>query len=503
MKIQKTDNNKSVTEIPSSLEKGTNSTDLEESNKASKSSSPSSISILNDDSREKSTAVQVPEVHDGMNQPNYNSSLCEALLTADDHRPVPVESQEGGMVEPLPVQTLEGDEKEEACNIDETAIVEESNNLHHTQEINLESDNVAKIDTENPQTNSPNEIPNEILDDEQPIKSFEDMEHISYESSPFSDAVEYNEDIETSQFENLEEDKTVQIVDESCISQEDSKPEEIFNNDSEGNLNDSQSSTVDVSPEQIYESPSPSTELQCPKYDIPISEESNQNTTIQEATEDVIDTSASSDNKTEIKEEYTGTCSQDCVADINEQHNLTESETFSQEEHVQNNQDLNQAEPENQTVANVDAIESSPTLSPVLEKAAQEVSTDTETLLNEESNEIVEPESDFENIIDSPIKENDGDSNIIINENEDATLLTENASSAELEQVVTDNVTPVKIENVAVDNQDSKKLPNSSEGNFQTESPASASPKTSPISQIESTTSTDDKDTDVFENKRD
>ncbi|GIY42985.1 hypothetical protein CDAR_461831 [Caerostris darwini] len=540
----KTDNNKSVTEIPSSLEKGTNSTDLEESNKASKSSSPSSISIVNDDSREKSTAVQVPEVHDGMNQPNYNSSLCEALLTADDHRPVPVESQEGGMVEPLPVQTLDADEEVEACNIDKTAIVEESNNLHHTQEINLEPDNVAKIDTENPQTNSPSdsgflslsvtddskgktiaddeliyenelclddesaatekspdEIPNEILDDEQPIKSFEDMEHISYESSPFSDAVEYNEDIGTSQFDNLEEDKTIQIIDESCISQEDSKPEEIFNNDSEGNLNDSQSSTVDVSPEQIYESPKPSTELQCPKYDIPISEESNQNTAIEEVTEDVIDTSASSDNKTEIKEEYTGTCSQDCVPDINEQNNIIESETFSQDEHVQNNEDLNQAEPENQTIANVDAIENSPTLSPVLEKTAQEVSTDTETLLNEASNEIVEPESDFEKIIDSPIKENDGDSNIIINENEDATLLTENASSAEPEQVVTDNVTPVKIENVAVVNQDSKKLPNSSESNFQTESPASASPKTSPISQVESTTSTDDKDTDVFENK--
>ncbi|GBM24397.1 Neurobeachin [Araneus ventricosus] len=534
----KPDTVKAITDTPSSHGKETDSIQ-EETNKAS-SSSPGTFTASSDESREKTAAVQVPEVQNGMNKPNYNSSLCEALLTADDHRPVPVESVDRSMIEALPVQTLTDDE---ACSIDQATSVEENSDLHlsHTQEIDLESDSGAKIGTDNPQTNSPSdsglsslsvnddskgktladdeltyenelalddesaatekspdEIPNEILDDDQPVKSFEDMEHISYESSTFSETVEDNTEIRTSDLQDFE-DKISQIPSDSHTLENDSK--ETYVKDTETNSSDSQTST-DVSgevtePSEISKASSSSLSA------VPENEENKSDTIAQETTESSADNSivAAAGNDTAEDE------SSDAVTS-SESHTLPEIGTseveniqvdkdeLHQENEVNENQDSVQINPESQILSNSDTTEEESCMPSRLSEKNPKVSTDPDT--SEVVSEI-KPESN----VASPSKQN-LDSSSVTDEKEenDSSGTIKIAAPVVSEQSITEDVNIVEVEKTVHEKEDSKSLPHSPEKALQTASSLPASPTAvSSISQVGSPASTDDKDANVYESK--
>lgn len=152
----KQDSSKSVIQAPLSYaitEKESNLSNNSVSTNATINTSSSSLlhsHSLDTRSSEKSVAVQASESIE-INK-NYNSSLCEALLTTDDHRPVPVSSEATTILEALPI--------EPCATLDETNDV----NIHENDripadtpspDIELESVNKAKLDADSTQTNSP------------------------------------------------------------------------------------------------------------------------------------------------------------------------------------------------------------------------------------------------------------------------------------------------------------------------------------------------------------
>ncbi|GFV45030.1 neurobeachin [Trichonephila clavipes] len=551
----KTENVKSIIEVPSSLKKETDCTDLEESNKASKNSSPSSLSAINDDSREKSTAVQVPEIHDGLNKPNYNSSLCEALLTADDHRPVPVESEERGVIEALPIQTHADDE---VCsvNLEQATTIDDNNELHlsNSEEIDLESINGAKIDTENLQPNSPSdsgflslsvtdesksktaddeltyenesalddesaatekspdEIPNEILDDGQPIKSFEDIENIAYENSTFNDPIECISDVKT--LEESMEDSIPQIVNESSISQE---CNDSFQTNIDNNIASSQSpkTNADVlSSDPSNEAVNISNELNCSESN---NEALKQGIIPEETRENIGDGIPSCvNNDTEVqKDEIIDVVSSETHESVKISTSIQESIGEKEDESVsitmkvlpaEEDEVLNQTDHESIAVSDLDNIEeSNEKLSHSSENISQEILTNVDISSND-PNEIVElPENKQEIVLESPSKQQCSNSTTVVSEKEDKDLtdLIESQSSVEPEESNIKNVSASEIKSTISDNQDATSLLNTSSENLQKiESPKSVSNNASPVSQAESPVSTSDKDTKVFDSNK-
>ncbi|GFU03376.1 neurobeachin [Nephila pilipes] len=552
----KTENVKSITEAPSSLEKGTDSTDLEESNKTSKNSSPSSLSTLNDDSREKSAAVQVPEIHDGLNKPNYNSSLCEALLTADDHRPVPVESEEHGMLESLPIQT-HADDEAHSVNLEQATTVEDNNELHlcNSEEIDLESVNGAKTDAENAQPNSPSdsgflslsvtdeskgktaddeltyenelalddesagtekspdEIPNEILDDEQPIKCFEDIENIAYDSSTFNDTIECSSDVKTSE-KNMED--IPQIVEESPISQE-NEYNETLQSDTNINIVSSQSPTMDaVAADPSDETLKNSSELSCLESDTEVVTSSEtSNCMVSEKTNENVNFEISSpvNNNAEHKgtdilvcsEEYESvkinTDAQESIV-VNEikSENISIEVLSVEEEEVLNNIDL---ESHLNDKDNIEETEEK--LSHLSENISHEMLTNVE-IPSIDSNVVVElPENKPEIILESPIKQQFQNSSPVVRDEEERVEddLVESPPCIGSEESEANNVCPAEIESTISGNHDAKNLPDTSSENLQTiESPKSVSTNESTVSQVESPVSTSEKDANAFESKK-
>lgn len=259
----KSENSKLAIENPSSLEKRTtDATDLLDANKESKSSSPSSPLSQAESTEEKPTRVQTYEPE---NKPNYNSSLCEALLTADDHRPVPVASEDSGLIGGLPIQTCSDTEVQNS----EVDVVHEEEKIDSpsstVEDAELDPMVVAKVDAENAQINSPSdsgflslsvtdeskakalddeltcegesgglddesaatekspdELPIEILDDEQQpaVKTFEDIEKMSYEGRDFCDVVVSADAVE------YEDKSQADMIEENCVLEDDCHQEE-------------------------------------------------------------------------------------------------------------------------------------------------------------------------------------------------------------------------------------------------------------------------------------
>ncbi|GFQ75622.1 neurobeachin, partial [Trichonephila clavata] len=551
----KTETVKSITEVPSSLKKETDCTDPEESNKESKNSSPSSLSTINDDSREKSTAVQVPEIHDGLNKPNYNSSLCEALLTADDHRPVPVESEERGVIEALPIQTHADDE---VCsvNLEQATTIDDNNELHlsNSEEIELESINGAKIDTENPQPNSPSdsgflslsvtdeskgktaddeltyenelalddesaatekspdEIPNEILDDGQPIKSFEDIENIAYENSTFNDPIECISDVKT--LEESMKDSIPQTVNESSISQE---CNDSFQSNIDNNTASSQSSNTNadvLSADLSNETVNISNELNCSESN---NEALKQGIVPEETRENIGDGIPACVNDTEVQKDEISdivVCSetQESVkisTNIQESIGENEDESVSISKKVLPAEEdvvLNQADHESNAVSDLDNIEeSSKKLSHSSENISQEILTNVDISSNDPIEVVELPEDKQEIVLESPAKQQCPNPTTVVSEKEDKNLtdLIKSQSSVELEESKVKNVSTSEIKSTISDNQDATSLLNTSSENLQKiESPKSVSANASPVSQAESPVSSSDKDAKVFDSNK-
>lgn len=211
-------------------EKESNSSDSQETTSVAVSDSPSLLHSHSPEAKssDKSVAVQASEVTE-INK-NYNSSLCEALLTTDDHRPVPVSSESSTIIETIPIDpcvTANG-----TTNI--VAEVHEDATLTDdvtSPEIELESVTEAKTDADSTQTNSPGDsgfmslsigesdkakslgddeatCENEVLDDESaatgkspdelPPETLGDEETIKYGNVQEVHDESLNEDIECS-----------------------------------------------------------------------------------------------------------------------------------------------------------------------------------------------------------------------------------------------------------------------------------------------------------------
>ncbi|XP_054709401.1 neurobeachin-like [Uloborus diversus] len=215
------------------------------------------------------TVHETPEMG---SKPTYNSSLCEALLTADDHRPVPV-SEDSAIVVTLPLDTcteVSNSELEQVPTVQESQTTE----LIHSPSIDLESITCAKTDTESAQINSPSdsgfaslsigeldetkgktttddgttcdndialddesaatgqtpdELPPETLDDDEVTKSFEEIHDINEEDADI--------DVLTA---NLEEESYV----ENNVNQTDIKDLEEFPTSDEMNSSDLESNVI-------------------------------------------------------------------------------------------------------------------------------------------------------------------------------------------------------------------------------------------------------------------
>ncbi|XP_055933663.1 neurobeachin-like isoform X3 [Argiope bruennichi] len=541
----KPDTIKAITNTPSSHGKEADSVQ-EESNKAS-NSSPSTFTVSSDESSEKTTTVQITEVQNGMNKPNYNSSLCEALLTADDHRPVPVESEDRSMIETLPAQTLTDDE---TCSLDQAASVEENSDLHlnHTQEIDLESEGGVKMGADNPQTNSPSdsgfaslsvnedskvktladdeltyenesalddesaatekspdEIPNEILDDDQPVKSFEDMEHVSYESSSFSETVEDNAELRTSNLQDLE-DKIPQIPSDSHTLEEGNK-EETDAKDIEENLSNSHTS-ADISGEKI-EAPEASMESSTTLPAVNENEENKSDAVAQEIAEIGTDNSIrviAENDSVDDKSSESVTTPESCTL---LETITTEAETIQlnkdelcQENEVTDNQDCIPTNSESQILSDsITTEEGSCVPSHLSEKDQGLIVNEKSETTDSETTKILS-----DNNLTSPSKQNHDSSSVTdVKEENDFSGTLQDVKPVESELSLTEEVNAVETdetEETSHDKEVSKSLPHSPEKTLQTTSSLPSSPNTvSTISQVESPTSTDDKDVKTFENK--
>ncbi|KFM61720.1 Neurobeachin, partial [Stegodyphus mimosarum] len=152
---------------------------IEEVSDSAKSSLPGPLSVHGEDDVQQSTIIQTSQICEVVKKPNYNSSLCEALLTADDHRPIPVTSEDNTLMETMAITSCATDaisnsEQNQVLTID----ANETEVLNNAQEV--ESINGAKTDAESAQTNSPSDsgfVSLSIGDsDEHKIKSTADDE---------------------------------------------------------------------------------------------------------------------------------------------------------------------------------------------------------------------------------------------------------------------------------------------------------------------------------------
>ncbi|KAG8182137.1 hypothetical protein JTE90_014552 [Oedothorax gibbosus] len=239
--VHKTDGkleNKAIAH-PSAIEKRAVDGNKEEKGSSS-SSSPLSQAESTEDEKPVSAAIYDPAIGNKTNlQQPQHSSLCEALLTADDHRPVPVATNEdGGMI---PIETcsdtevqnveLERDDeasvpspkqtspaKETEAEVDKDAENTQINSpgdsgimsLSVSDETKAKDDELTESGIEDETGKSPDEIPIEILDDQQ-VKTFEDIEQMS-------NFCESPEALES------EEDKLTEgMIEEHCVLEDDSQ----------------------------------------------------------------------------------------------------------------------------------------------------------------------------------------------------------------------------------------------------------------------------------------
>ncbi|KAF8782287.1 Neurobeachin like protein [Argiope bruennichi] len=515
----KPDTIKAITNTPSSHGKEADSVQ-EDSNKAS-NSSPSTFTVSSDESSEKTTTVQITEVQNGMNKPNYNSSLCEALLTADDHRPVPVESEDRSMIETLPAQTLTDDE---TCSLDQAASVEENSDLHlnHTQEIDLESEGGVKMGADNPQTNSPSDsgfaslsvnedskvktlADDELTYENESALDDENMEHVSYESSSFSETVEDNAESRTSNLQDLE-DKIPQIPSDSHTLEEGNK-EETDAKDIEENLSDSHTS-ADISGE-IIEAPEASMESSTTLPAVNENEENKSDAVAHEIAEigtdnsiGVIEENDSVDDKSSESVTTPESCTLlETITTEAETVQLNKDE-LCQENEVTDNQDCIPTNSESQILSDsITTEEGSCVPSHLSEKDQGLIVNEKTETTDSETTKILS-----DNNLTSPSKQNHDSSSVTdVKEENDFSGTLQDAKPVESDLSLTEEVNAVETdetEETSHDKEVSKSLPHSPEKTLQTTSSLPSSPNTvSTISQVESPTSTDDKDVKTFENK--
>lgn len=209
---------------------------------------------------EKSVGVQASEIIE-TNKTNYNSSLCEALLTTDDHRPVPVSAETNTIIEAMPIDTCVTTDESNDCPAHED---DRAADVVTSPEIELESVNEAKADADSAQTNSPGDsgIMSLSLGDSEKGKSIADDE-VTCENEMVLD----DESVAT---EKSPDELPSETLGEDTIKYEDSQPiadESAINEDNECSLEEK------LSHEEVCDMEKDSEELQILEEDLPIQED--------------------------------------------------------------------------------------------------------------------------------------------------------------------------------------------------------------------------------------
>lgn len=233
---------------------------------------------------EKSVAVQASDISE-VNKTNYNSSLCEALLTTDDHRPVP---ESNTIIETIPIDSCVADEGSNA-DINEHESDRRGEEVI-SPEVELESVNEAKTDADSAQTNSPgdsgfvslsigesekgksiaddegmceselilddesaatgkspDELPHETLEDEEMMKSYQDTDHVEIENEEAECVLEEENVLDDEEMCDMEKDNEEAETKDTDSTEDSPAQEEV----AEGTESDTKASHEDSSLESM------------------------------------------------------------------------------------------------------------------------------------------------------------------------------------------------------------------------------------------------------------